>query len=117
MVGKFVEFYGDGVSSVPLANRTTIGNMSPEYGSTIAVFPIDDATLDYLRLTGRLEDQIALVETYAREQGLWLDPSAESIYSEYLNWTSAPSSHRLLDRDGLKTGCCCLRPTKISPAP
>ncbi|MEC7591120.1 MAG: aconitate hydratase, partial [Actinomycetota bacterium] len=84
VVGKFVEFYGDGVSSVPLANRATIGNMSPEYGSTIAVFPIDDATLDYLRLTGRDEDQIALVETYARQQGLWLDPSAEPIYSEYL---------------------------------
>ena len=84
VVGKFVEFYGEGVSAVPLANRATIGNMSPEYGSTIAVFPIDDATLDYLRLTGRDEDQIALVETYAREQGLWLDPSAEPMYSEYL---------------------------------
>ena len=84
VVGKFVEFYGEGVSSVPLANRATIGNMSPEYGSTIAVFPIDDATLDYLRLTGRDEDQIALVEAYAREQGLWLDPSAEPMYSEYL---------------------------------
>lgn len=84
VVGKFVEFYGEGVPAVPLANRATIGNMSPEYGSTVAIFPIDEATVDYLRLTGRSEDQIALVETYAREQGLWHDPSHESVYSEYL---------------------------------
>ena len=83
-VGKFVEFYGSGVSAVPLANRATIGNMSPEYGSTIAVFPIDDETTKYLRLTGRSEEQIALVETYAKEQGLWHDASAEPRYSEYL---------------------------------
>src|SRR3954465_6521690 len=73
VVGKFVEFYGTGVSQVPLANRATIGNMSPEYGSTIAVFPIDAKTTDYLRLTGRSEEQIALVESYAKEQGLWHD--------------------------------------------
>jgi aconitate hydratase len=84
VVGKFVEFYGPGVSSVPLANRATIGNMSPEYGSTIAVFPIDDKTTDYLRLTGRSETQIALVEAYAKEQGLWHDDSREPRYSEYL---------------------------------
>ena len=84
VVGKFVEFYGEGVSQVPLANRATIGNMSPEYGSTIAVFPIDDKTTDYLRLTGRDEEQIALVEAYAREQGLWLDPNHEPVFSEYL---------------------------------
>jgi aconitate hydratase len=83
-VGKFVEFYGPGVSAVPLANRATIGNMSPEYGSTIAVFPIDDETTKYLRLTGRSDEQIALVEAYAREQGLWHDPSAEPRYSEYI---------------------------------
>jgi aconitate hydratase len=75
VVGKFVEFYGDGVTSVPLANRATIGNMSPEYGSTVAIFPIDQATIDYLRLTGRSEEQIALVETYAKEQGLWHNPA------------------------------------------
>ncbi len=69
VVGKFVEFYGPGVSKVPLANRATIGNMSPEYGSTIAVFPIDDKTTDYLKLTGRSPKQVALVEAYAREQG------------------------------------------------
>jgi aconitate hydratase len=84
VVGKFVEFYGPGVSEVPLANRATIGNMSPEYGSTIAVFPIDSKTTEYLRLTGRSEEQIALVETYAREQGLWHDDDREPRFSEYL---------------------------------
>ena len=84
VVGKFVEFYGQGVSALPLANRATIGNMSPEFGSTIAVFPIDDQTIDYLRLTGRTDEQLALVEAYAKEQGLWHDPSAEPRYSERL---------------------------------
>ncbi|MDQ4008200.1 MAG: aconitate hydratase [Actinomycetota bacterium] len=84
VVGKFVEFYGPGVSAVPLANRATIGNMSPEYGSTIAVFPVDEETTRYLRLTGRSEEQIALVEAYAKEQGLWHDPRAEPRYSERL---------------------------------
>ena len=84
VVGKFVEFYGAGVSSVPLANRATIGNMSPEYGSTVAIFPIDDETLRYLRLTGRDETQIALVEAYARAQGLWHNPEHEPVYSELI---------------------------------
>ncbi|QOR48539.1 aconitate hydratase AcnA [Trueperella pecoris] len=84
VVGKFVEFYGEGVGAVPLANRATIGNMSPEFGSTVAIFPIDDVTLDYLRLTGRSDEQIALVEAYAKEQGMWHDPSREVAYSEYL---------------------------------
>lgn len=84
VVGKFVEFYGPGVSALPLANRATIGNMSPEFGSTIAVFPIDEQTLDYLELTGRSAEQRALVEAYAKEQGLWHDPSAEPRYSERL---------------------------------
>ncbi|WP_129710986.1 aconitate hydratase [Haloactinopolyspora alba] len=84
VVGKFVEFYGPGVSEVPLANRATIGNMSPEYGSTIAVFPIDDETIRYMRLTGRSEEQVALVEAYAKEQGIWHDPDATPDYSEYL---------------------------------
>ena len=84
VVGKFVEFYGTGVGSVPLADRATIGNMSPEYGSTAAIFPIDEATMDYLRLTGRSAEQLALVEAYAKEQGLWHDPSNEPTYSEYL---------------------------------
>ncbi len=82
VVGKFVEFYGAGVAALPLANRATIGNMSPEFGSTCAIFPIDGVTIDYLRLTGRDEEQIALVEAYAKEQGLWLDPEAEARYSE-----------------------------------
>ncbi|MBG0818102.1 aconitate hydratase AcnA [Planomonospora sp. ID82291] len=85
VVGKFVEFYGEGVSSVPLANRATIGNMSPEFGSTCAIFPIDGETVTYLRLTGRSEEQVALVEAYAKAQGLWLDPSAdEPVFSEYI---------------------------------
>ena len=84
VVGKFVEFYGAGVSSVPLANRATIGNMSPEFGSTAAMFPIDDVTIDYLRLTGRDEQAIALVEAYAKEQKLWHDPSLEPTFSEYM---------------------------------
>ena len=84
VVGKFVEFHGDGVAAVPVANRATIGNMSPEFGSTCAIFPIDDETLAYLRLTGRPEQQVALVEAYAKEQGLWHDPSREAVYSEEL---------------------------------
>lgn len=84
VVGKFVEFYGDGIASVPLANRATIGNMSPEYGSTCAIFPIDDETLDYLRLTGRDEESVTRIEAYAKAQGLWHDPSQEPEYSEYL---------------------------------
>ncbi|MDF4252862.1 aconitate hydratase AcnA [Streptomyces sp. WMMB303] len=84
VVGKFVEFYGQGVASVPLANRATIGNMSPEFGSTAAIFPIDEETINYLRLTGRSADQLALVEAYAKEQGLWHDPAQEPEYSEYL---------------------------------
>jgi aconitate hydratase len=82
VVGKFVEFYGPSVAKVPLADRATIGNMSPEYGSTCAIFPIDDETLAYLRLTGRPEQLVALTEAYAKEQGLWHDPSAEPRYSE-----------------------------------
>jgi aconitate hydratase len=84
VVGKFVEFYGEGVASVPLANRATIGNMSPEFGSTAAMFPIDDVTLDYLRLTGRSAQQVALVEAYSKLQSLWHDPSVEPVFSEYI---------------------------------
>ncbi|WP_431193829.1 aconitate hydratase AcnA [Gulosibacter sp. ACHW.36C] len=84
VVGKFVEFYGEGVGQVPLANRATIGNMSPEFGSTAAVFPIDDETLNYLRFTGRSEEQVKLVEAYAKEQTLWHDAANEPNFSEYL---------------------------------
>ncbi len=84
VVGKFVEFYGEGVAEVPLANRATLGNMSPEFGSTAAIFPIDEVTIDYLRLTGRDEEQLALVEAYAKTQGMWHDAGHEPKYSEYL---------------------------------
>jgi aconitate hydratase len=84
VVGKFVEFYGEGVAAVPLANRATIGNMSPEFGSTCAIFPIDEETVRYLKFTGRSAEQLELVEAYAKEQGLWHDPSQEAAYSDYL---------------------------------
>lgn len=84
VVGKFVEFYGPGVAAVPMANRATIGNMSPEYGSTCAIFPIDEETINYLRLTGRNDEQLALVADYAKAQGLWHDPNATPRYSEHL---------------------------------
>ncbi|MBK5250107.1 MAG: aconitate hydratase [Actinomycetales bacterium] len=82
VVGKFVDFFGPGVANVPLATRATLGNMSPEYGSTVSIFPIDDETLDYLRLTGRPADHVALVEAYAKEQGLWHDPAHEPAFSQ-----------------------------------
>jgi len=84
VVGKFVEFYGDGVAQVPLANRATLGNMSPEFGSTAAIFPIDAETIKYLEFTGRKPEQLALVEAYAKEQGLWHDPKHEPAFSEYI---------------------------------
>ena len=84
VVGKFVEFYGKGVGEVPLANRATLGNMSPEFGSTAAMFPVDEETINYLRLTGRSEEQLALVEAYAKAQGMWHDPDEEPVFSEYL---------------------------------
>ncbi|MDR2348303.1 MAG: aconitate hydratase AcnA [Bifidobacteriaceae bacterium] len=88
VVGKFVEFYGEGVAQVPLANRATIGNMSPEFGSTCGIFPVDEVTLDYYRLTGRAEQQLALIEAYSKAQGLWFDPASpdyqEPVFSEYL---------------------------------
>ncbi|HXS87236.1 MAG TPA: aconitate hydratase [Mycobacterium sp.] len=84
VVGKFVEFYGKGVAEVPLANRATLGNMSPEFGSTAAIFPIDEETISYLKFTGRTDEQLALVEAYAKEQGMWHDPKHEPKFSEYL---------------------------------
>src|SRR5436190_16719944 len=109
VVGKFVEFYGEGVAAVPLANRATIGNMSPEFGSTCAIFPIDDETMTYLRLTGRSDQHIELVERYAKEQGLWHDPARPTEYSETLELdlsTVEPSlagPKRPQDRVPLKT--------------
>jgi aconitate hydratase len=89
VVGKFVEFYGPAVARIPLANRATLGNMSPEYGSTCAIFPVDDETLTYLRLTGRSEQQIRLVEVYAKEQGLWHHPDHEPTYSQSIEFDLA----------------------------
>ena len=114
VVGKFVEFYGPGVSVLPLANRATIGNMSPEFGSTIAVFPIDEETIKYLELTGRTEEQLALVEAYAKEQGLWHDPDAEPRYSEKLELDLPPSSRRWPARSARRTGS--RSPTPRSPS-
>ena len=94
VVGKFVEFYGEGVAAVPLANRATIGNMSPEFGSTAAMFPIDAVTLDYLRLTGRSEEQVALVEAYAKEQGMWHDPTLDLRRAGVLRVPRARPVHR-----------------------
>ncbi|MCW2654881.1 MAG: aconitase [Mycobacterium sp.] len=84
VVAKFVEFYGEGVAEVPLANRATLGNMSPEFGSTAAIFPVDEVTLDYLRMTGRSDEQVALVEAYTKAQGMWHDPHREPEFSEYI---------------------------------
>src|SRR3546814_15447446 len=110
VVGKFVEFFGPGVANVPLANRATIGNMSPEYGSTITVFPIDDETLRYLRLTGRPAEVIDLVERYAKEQGLWFDPEATPAFSSTIELDlttvvpSLPGPARPQDRVRLDAG-------------
>ena len=98
VVGKFVEFFGPGVAGVPLENRATIGNMSPEYGSTITIFPIDDETLRYLRFTGRSEERIALVEAYAKTQGLWHDPTVEPTFSERLELDLSTSNPASRDR-------------------
>jgi len=120
VVGKFVEFYGPGVSAVPMANRATIGNMSPEYGSTCAIFPIDEETLKYLTLTGRSEAQIALVESYAKKQGLWHDPSNSPRFSEHIELdlsTVVPSiagPKRPQDRISLTTSKAALE--KILPS-
>jgi aconitate hydratase len=84
VVGRFVEFYGPGVANVPVENRATIGNMSPEYGSTVTIFPVDESTLRYLRFTGRPDNLVALVEAYAKEQGMWHDPAAEPVFTETL---------------------------------
>ena len=106
VVGKFVEFYGDGVAEVPLANRATLGNMSPEFGSTAAIFPIDAETINYLRLTGRSDEQLALVEAYAKEQGMWHDPEHEPKFSEYLELDLSTSFRRSPGRSVRRTASC-----------
>ncbi|HUL99031.1 MAG TPA: aconitate hydratase AcnA, partial [Mycobacterium sp.] len=115
VVGKFVEFYGAGVAEVPLANRATLGNMSPEFGSTAAIFPVDQVTIDYLKLTGRSDEQCALVEAYTKEQGMWHEPDKEPRFSEYLELDLAsvePSiagPKRPQDRIPLSTAKACFR--------
>ncbi|HEY7054374.1 MAG TPA: aconitate hydratase [Mycobacterium sp.] len=115
VVGKFVEFYGKGVAEVPLANRATLGNMSPEFGSTAAIFPIDEVTIDYLRFTGRTDEQIALVEAYAKEQGMWHEPDKEPQFSEYLELDlsdvepSIAGPKRPQDRIALTDAKACFR--------
>ena len=115
VVGKFVEFYGPGVGAVPLANRATIGNMSPEYGSTCAIFPIDAETLRYLRFTGRKDDQIALVEAYAKTNGLWHDPSVEpQLLRDPRARPVDASSRRWPDRSARRTAYRSPRPSRCS---
>ena len=106
VVGKFVEFYGEGVAAVPLANRATIGNMSPEFGSTCAIFPIDEVTLDYLRLTGRSAESVALVEAYAKEQGMWHEAGPDQpsrATASTSSSTSPPSCRRSPARSARRT--------------
>jgi aconitate hydratase len=123
VVGKFVEFYGDGVAEVPLENRATIGNMSPEYGSTCAIFPVDDETLRYLEFTGRPRELVALVEAYTKEQGLFHDPGVEPRFSETLELdlaTVVPSlagptrPQDRIDLDGAKQAFRAVLPEYVS---
>ena len=122
VVGKFVEFYGEGIASVPLANRATIGNMGPEFGSTCGIFPIDNVTLDYLRLTGRSEEQVALVEATPRPTSSWGDASdpdyVEPQYSEYeeLRPRYRGAVHSLA-RSARRTAFCCPKPRACSRRP
>ena len=107
VVGKFVEFYGQGVAEVPLANRATLGNMSPEFGSTAAIFPIDEVTIDYLRMTGRSEEQLALVEAYAKEQGMWHDPARNRSTRSTSSWTCPTWCRPSPDPSARRTGSRC----------
>jgi aconitase A len=112
--GKFVEFYGAGVAALPLANRATIGNMSPEYGSTCAIFPIDDETLDYLRLTGRSDEQVALVEAYAKEQGCGTTRPPSRASPRSSSSTSRRSCRRSPARSVRRTASCSRRPSQFA---
>jgi aconitate hydratase len=103
VVGRFVEYYGPGLAALTLADRATLANMAPEYGATCGFFGIDDKTLDYLRLTGRAEEKIALVEAYAKEQGFWIDPASSRSSPPRWSWTSAPSSPRSPGRSARRT--------------
>ena len=117
VVGKFVEFYGEGVAEVPLANRATLGNMSPEFGSTAAIFPIDEETISYLKFTGRSDEQLALVEAYAKEQGLWHDPEHEPAFSEYLELDLSTWCRRSPGPSARRTESRCRTPSPCSARP
>ena len=119
VVGKFVEFYGPGLAHLTIADRVTLGNMCPEYGATVAIFPIDDMTLDYLRLTGRDDQQIALVEAYARAQGLFRTADVVRTRSTARRWGSIcrPSSRAWPDRAGRRIACRCRKRRSHLPAP
>ena len=114
VVGKFVEFYGLGVSDVPVANRATIGNMSPEYGSTIAVFPIDAKTTEYLRLTGRSDQHSLSSRCTPRRRALWHSDDDEPRYSEHLEVDLAPPFRALRRRNGRRTECWSPTPSRDS---
>ena len=114
VVGKFVEFYGPGVAAVPLENRATIGNMSPEYGSTCAMFPIDVETIRYLRFTGRPPEQVALVEAYTKEQGLFHEPGPTRSSRRTSRSTCPASCPRWPARSARRTGCRWPRPSRRS---
>ena len=115
VVGKFVEYFGHGLAGLPLADRATIGNMSPEYGATCGFFPVDEETLRYLRLTGRSEQKVALVEAYCRENGLWHDPDEQPTTPRWSTSTSRAWSRRWPARAGRRTGFrCTTRATRSS---
>ena len=106
VVGKFVEFYGPGLEHLTIADRATLGNMCPEYGATIAIFPIDEMTLDYLRLSGREASRVELVEAYARAQGMFRSRAAPiPVYSETIELDLAPSNRALPARAVRRIAC------------
>lgn len=105
VVGKFVEFYGDGLDSLPLADRATIANMAPEYGATCGFFPIDQITLDYMRLTNRAEEQIALVEAYSKQQGLWRNAGDEPVFTSQLALNLSTVETSLAGRNARRIAC------------
>ena len=111
VVGKFVEFYGPGLEFLTIADRATLGNMSPEYGATIAICPIDAMTLDYLRLTGRDEAHVNLVEAYAKEQGLFrtVSVSGSVLHRRRPSWISRPSNRAWQVRSARRIACPCVR--------
>ncbi len=124
VVGAYLEFYGEGAASLTLGDRATISNMAPEYGATAAMFAIDQQTIDYLRLTGREDEQVALVETYARTAGLWADSLVNAEYERVLRFDlssvvrnmAGPSNPHAAPPAGLRTGRARHRRASLRPA-